>query len=90
MFLHRTRSALAAWRRQAGLLYRAAQPTRSFAVKRRLAGRSAYLRPHRTVRASRTCKSGLNNPAREIEHPFFNFNYHSSSQNQGENRLILK
>ena len=42
-----------------------ARPTRSFAVKRRLAGRSAYFRPHRTVRASRTCKSGLNNAARE-------------------------
>ena len=35
-------------------------------------------------------KSGMNNAAREIEHPFFNFNYLSSSQNQGENRVILK
>ena len=26
-------------------------------------------RSHRTVRASRTCKSGMNNAAREIEHP---------------------
>ena len=52
-----------------------ARPTRSFAVKRRLAGRSAYLRPHRTVRASRTFKSDLNNAARKIEHPFFNFNF---------------
>ena len=25
--------------------------------------------PHRTVRASRTCKSGMNNAARKIEHP---------------------
>ena len=32
------------------------------------------MRSHRTVRASRTCKSGMNNAAREIEHPFSNSN----------------
>ena len=48
------------WRVEGSFLFQYATSYRP-----RLTGRSAYLRPHRTVRASRTCKSGMNNAARE-------------------------